>query len=155
MPLCLYSLLLLSDLVGSNDNTRIQRWPWTDCCSHQVKYRLNIPPCPKSNLPTPLWPAPPHSFDGHFTRTMKHVQWKVKRRGQEDWQTVSVREERGGTENVSVVRLFVQCGGYRFRGSSPWAHFPTGSESLCHDPVFVVSFSVSSCSAHLPFSRVR
>lgn len=31
---------------------------------------------------------------------MKHVQWKVKRKGQEDWQTVSVREERGGTENV-------------------------------------------------------
>lgn len=84
---------------GCDDRIRQLETRW-----RQVKYHLKLPYCPRTNLPTPLRPVPSRSFDGHFARTVKHVRWKVKKRGQEDWRTGSVRERRGGgSENVSIL----------------------------------------------------
>lgn len=62
--------------------------------------------CPQNNLPNPLRPVPPRGFDGQVTFTMKHVRWRVKKRGQKDCLGERWEEE----EEVKMFWFYGFCG---------------------------------------------
>ena len=57
-------------------------------------------------------PFLPPSSGGHFTRTMKHVRWKVKKRGQPEWwprRGEGKKEEEVGKKTLGFFLIMVVC----------------------------------------------
>lgn len=103
---------------------------------------MSLPPCPPNN-PQPLCNLfLPAVLTATLLGAVKPVHWKVKKKRQDGWRAVltSVGKRRGWVKMFRYLWLCIAA-----VIGPEGALTPRGSERRCHNPAFVVSFSISLC----------